>query len=395
MRNVLGCCAALLLGLTGCRAGMKPAPPPSEAAPAVKPGTLEEVHAFQGPMPTGVAVSREGRVFVNYPRWGDPVQSTIAELRDGKEVPYPSAGLNTDSPGGNPDQLLSVQSVVVDPRDRLWALDTGSLKLGPIVGQDWPKLVGIDLATNGVFKVIRFPSEVVYKNTYLNDVRFDLRRGGDGLAFITDSGAGGLIVVDLASGRSWRKLDGHESVKADPDFSATLEGQPVMIRQPGQQPQPFRVQSDGIAISADGSRLFYCALSSRALYSVSVDALADEKLPDAEVAKTLRKEERQFASDGLESDAQGRVYLTDWEHNAVQVRDAEGRFSTLVSDPRMWWPDTLALSVDGYLYVTANQLHRQAQFHGGQDQRRKPYHLFRVKVDATPVALTKAPGPSP
>ncbi|HZI10336.1 MAG TPA: L-dopachrome tautomerase-related protein, partial [Myxococcus sp.] len=302
---------------------------------------------------------------------------------------YPSAGLNTDTPSGNPDQLLSVQSVVVDPRDRLWALDTGSVKLGPIAGQEWPKLVGIDLKTDQVFKVIRFPPEVVHKNTYLNDVRFDLRRGGDGLAFITDSGAGGLIVVDLASGRSWRKLHGHESVMADPAFSASLEGQPVMIRPPGQEPKPFRVQSDGIALSADGSRLFYCPLSSRALYSVSVDALADEKLPDAEVLKTLRKEERQFASDGLESDAQGRVYLTDWEHNAVHVRDAGGSLGTLVSDPRLWWPDTLALSADGYLYITANQLHRQAQFHGGKDLRQKPYHLFRVKVDATPVALTR------
>ncbi|HZI09001.1 MAG TPA: hypothetical protein VE153_01355, partial [Myxococcus sp.] len=92
MRNLLGCCAALLLGLSGCRASTKPNPPgqlPDGAPTAVKPGPLEEVHAFHGPMPTGVTVSREGRVFVNYPRWGDAVQSTIAELRDGKEMPYP------------------------------------------------------------------------------------------------------------------------------------------------------------------------------------------------------------------------------------------------------------------------------------------------------------------
>ncbi|MCP3144976.1 major royal jelly family protein [Pyxidicoccus xibeiensis] len=392
MRKLSTCCAVLLLGLSGCRTSRNqetPGQSPGEATPAVKPATLEEVHAFHGPMPTGVTVSREGRIFVNYPRWGDPVRFTVAELRDGKEVPYPSAELHTDSPTGSPDKLLSVQSVVVDPRNRLWALDTGSLRLGPIAGQEWPKLVGFDLATNQVFKVIRFPAEVVRQNTYLNDVRFDLRRGQDGLAFITDSGAGGLIVVDLASGRSWRKLDGHESVKAAPDFVAPMEGQPLMIRRPGQEPQPFRVQSDGIALSADGSRLFYCPLSSRALYSVGVDALADEKLPDAEVLKTLQQEERRFASDGLESDAQGRVYLTDWEHNAIQVRDAAGQYSTLVTDPRLWWPDTLALSTDGYLYVTANQLHRQVQFHGGTDQRQKPYQLFRVKVEATPVPLAR------
>jgi hypothetical protein len=39
-----------------------------------------------------------------------------------------------------------------------------------------------------------------------------------------------------------------------------------------------------------------------------------------------------------------------------------------------------------YLYVTANQLHRQARFWGGQD-RQTPYSLFRVRVDAPPVLL--------
>jgi hypothetical protein len=55
--------------------------------------------------------------------------------------------------------------------------------------------------------------------------------------------------------------------------------------------------------------------------------------------------------------------------------------------PRVLWPDTLSLASDGFLYFTANQLHRQARFHAGKDLRRKPYALFRVKVDARPVLL--------
>ena len=51
-----------------------------------------------------------------------------------------------------------VQSVVVDPRDRLWALDTGSIKLGRNV-PGGPKLVGIDLKTNKVFKTILVPAQ--------------------------------------------------------------------------------------------------------------------------------------------------------------------------------------------------------------------------------------------
>ena len=43
---------------------------------------------------------------------------------------------------------------------------------------------------------------------------------------------------------------------------------------------------------------------------------------------------------------------------------------------------------DGYLYVTANQLHRQARFNKGKDLRVRPYTLFRILIDAQPVFIT-------
>ena len=33
--------------------------------------------------------------------------------------------------------------------------------------------------------------------------------------------------------------------------------------------------------------------------------------------------------------------------------------------------------------------HRQARFHKGQDLRRKPYTLFRIRIDAQPVLLRR------
>src|SRR5262245_54915555 len=41
-------------------------------------GKLELVASFSGPMPTGVTVSEKGRIFVNFPQWGDPVDFTVA-----------------------------------------------------------------------------------------------------------------------------------------------------------------------------------------------------------------------------------------------------------------------------------------------------------------------------
>jgi sugar lactone lactonase YvrE len=105
------------------------------------------------------------------------------------------------------------------------------------------------------------------------------------------------------------------------------------------------------------------------------------------VAKAVVDLREKGASDGLEADDKGRVYAGDYEHDSVRQRQTDGEWKTIAHDPRILWPDTLSVAADGYLYFTANQLHRQAMFHDGQDQRQKPYTLFRVKIDAGPVLL--------
>jgi sugar lactone lactonase YvrE len=356
-------------------------------------GRLEGVALFDGAMPTGVTVSHQGRIFVNYPKWGDSVPFSVAELRDRREVPYPSAEFNKARGRDDAEHLVSVQSVVVDPIDRLWILDTGSPLFQP-TQYGGPKLVCVDLATDQVVQTILFPQDVALPTTYLNDVRFDLRRGDAGVAFITDSsqqGPNGIIVVDLATGESWRRLHDHPSTKAEDlkDFLPTVEGRPFLEEQPDGTTKPGSAMgSDGIAISSDGARLYYCPLGSRRLYSVATDALIDRSLDDVAVAATVVDEgDKGGGADGLESDAAGNVYATNYEHDAVMRRRPDGRWETVAHDPRLLWPDTLSVATDGYLYVTANQLHRQARFHGGRDRREKPYALFRVRIDAQPVLL--------
>lgn len=353
-------------------------------------GKLEVVATFSGAMPTGVSVANSGRIFVNFPEWGDDVQYTVAEVKGNQTVPYPNADINHYVSGEDQSaKLVSVQSVVVDPTgNRLWIVDTGSIGFGP-TRPGGPKLIAVDLKTDQIVKKITFPADVALSTSYLNDVRFDLRRGVQGMAFITDSapsGPNGIIVVDLASGKSWRRLRDHPTTKPDPNFAPVVEGEILQMRLPGKPPTEFAVGSDGIAISPDGKTLYYCPLTSRHLYSVSVDPLADQSKSDAEVASTVKDlGEKGGASDGLESDEEGRVYLTDYEHNAVRRRNVSGEIETIAHDPRLLWPDTLSLASNGYLYVTANQVERQATFHSGQDLRQKPYVLFRVKVDGTRI----------
>ena len=343
-------------------------------------GELEVVHAFDRQMPTGVAVSDGGRVFVCYPRWGDDVRFTVAELVDGEEVPFPDLAYNQADEDDPASGLVSVQSVVVDPADRLWLLDTGSIEMGE-TSPGGPKLVCVDLNRDEVVRTIELPPDVAMPTTYLNDVRFDLSRGDAGMAFITDSGIHpehpmGLIVVDLGSGRSWRHLTGHPTVTPAEGHLVVIDGQPF---------PDILMGSDGIAISADGARLFYCPLASRRLYSVATDALAD---PNGDVEATLEDHGEKGASDGLEPDDQGRIYATQYEQGAIIRRTADGSaWQPLLQQPHLLFVDTLAVAADGFLYATVNQLHRQAQYHGGEDKREPPYALIRTPIDAGPVRL--------
>ena len=162
-----------------------------------------------------------------------------------------------------------------------------------------------------------------------------------------------------------------------------------MLERPAQgAAKPMTMGADGIAISADGSRLYYCPLMSRRLYSVEIDALVNRALDDGSVAATVIDEgDKGGGADGLESDASGYIYATNYEHQSIMRRSPHGEWETVVHNPLLMWPDTMSIAADGYLYVIANQLHRQPKYQLGRDLRIKPYTLFRIQIDAKPVLL--------
>ena len=156
---------------------------------------LQEVASFPNDQVTGVAVSKSGRVFVNFPNWSDDHTISVAEIVDGKPKPYPNETWNTPGPAST--HFICVQSVYVDGEDNLWILDPAAPKMQETV-KDGPKLVEVDLKTNKSVRIIPFEEDVAPKKSYLNDVRVDTNAS---VAFITDSGLGAIVVVDLKMGR--------------------------------------------------------------------------------------------------------------------------------------------------------------------------------------------------
>jgi uncharacterized protein (TIGR02246 family) len=324
-----------------------------------------EVVAESDRLWTGVAVAPDGRIFVNYPRWfEDPPFSVGVLNKDGGVRPYPDAEWNRwepSLPAG--ERFVSVQSVHVDTDGFLWILDPANPGFQGVVAGG-AKLVQVDPKTDKVVRTIHFDETAAPTQSYLNDVRIDTRTR---TAYLTDSGLGALVVVDLASGTSRRLLADHPSTKSE-GVALTIGGKEWRPAG-GAVPQ---VHSDGLALDPAGEHLYYQALSGRTLYRVPTAALRDARLPAADLGARVEKIGETGAADGILFGRDGKLYLSAVEEDAVKRFDpATRRIETVVRDPRLAWPDSFAAGPDGSLYLTICQLHRMPEPGG-------PWRIFRI-----------------
>jgi sugar lactone lactonase YvrE len=347
---------------------------PQDKAPPAKPGAfrLEEAARFDH-QATGVAVSAEGRIFVNFPRWTEDSPVSVAEVgRDGKLTPYPdeewNAWRNAEAakrPAA--EHFVCVQSVVADNGGNLWVLDPASPGIDKVIAGG-PKLVRIELATNKVAQVIRFGEDVALQGSYLNDVRFH----PDGrTAFITDSGArGAIVVLDLETGHARPQLDGHPSTQPEKGVEVSVDGRKLQ-RPDG---RAFQVAADGIALADEGRTLYWQALTGRTLYRIDTAVLMSENQDEA--AKKVAKVGTSNIADGLMMSRDGHLYLTSPEDSSIRVWTGD-RSVTVVADPQLSWPDSMAEAADGTIYVTASRLHEMSWFNHGAPNV-LPTRLFRL-----------------
>jgi sugar lactone lactonase YvrE len=224
-----------------------------------------------------------------------------------------------------------------------------------------PKLVRIDLATDRVARVIQFGQDVAIPGSYLNDVRFS--RDGR-YAFLTDSGQrGALVVVDLASGKARRVLDGDPSTQPEKGVVVTTDGRP--LRYPDGRKVLFA--ADSIALSSDGSYLYWKPLTGTTLYRIQTAALTGNGLAGKDVSPQVQSYGKVGPTDGFWI-ARGTniLYITSIEDNAVKARNLAqgpgGALRTVVQDPRLRWPDTFSQGPDGSLYFTTSRIQDSAFF---------------------------------
>ncbi|MBQ0822731.1 major royal jelly family protein [Microvirga terrae] len=345
---------------------------------------FEQVATFDHQV-TGVAVSQDGRIFVNFPRWTEDSPVSVAEvMKDGSLRPYPDQVWN-EWRNARKDEMapqehwVCVQSVVADSQGNLWVLDPAAPAQDKVVAGG-PKLVKIDLKTNQPSQTISFTEQVAPQGSYLNDVRFS----PDGRhAYLTDSGVkGALIVVDLQSGKARRVLDGHPSTQVEKDVQVKADGQ--VLRRPDGRGVEFA--ADGIALTPDGRHLYWQAIKGKTLYRIATDALENAQGTDRDIAAKVETVGENGVADGLLITRRGdRMIVTAPEDDALKVRVLSGaqgsRPTILVRDKQLRWPDSLAEGPDGTLYFTTSRIQDSATYKPDAPKN-LPTQLWRMKLDS-------------
>jgi sugar lactone lactonase YvrE len=338
---------------------------PALAQAPVPRSELREVATYEQ-QGTGVACSKDGRIFICFPRWEQDVTVSVAELKNGQLVPYPNMEWNAwrnAKPLTPKDHFICVQSVTVDPQGYLWIVDPAAPGLEFIIPEG-PKLLKVDLRTDKVVQAIHFGLDAAPQGSYMNDVRVS----PDGRwAYLTDSGAkGALVVVDLRSGKAKRVLDGDPRTQAQPGVNVVVNGQE--LRRPDGRGVQFN--ADSLALSNDGKTVYWQPLVGKTLYSAETASLQAGH-------PNVRTVGPADIADGYWIARDGRFYATSPQDNSVKLRGSDDSLQIVVQDPKLLWPDSMAEMPDGTLLVTASDIQDMAQWHAKGSTRTQPYKLFK------------------
>ncbi len=281
---------------------------------------------------TGVAAFRDGRIFVSYPRWSVSVEHALCEIINGRPVPWPDSETAAYAGG----MFSNIQSVYAGGDGSLWVLDNGA----PFYSDTNtpPVIYRFDHASGKLADSFEFGPEVYTPESYFNDLRS--AEGGKYL-FITDSGRGGIIGLDLRSRGITRLIENHGSVEAETD-TLTVGGREIKLK----------IHADGLAVNS--GYLYYSALSGHTLFRVRMKTLIDYLRRDVQVPDHYIEEAGVIpACDGMEFDRYGRLLITAVEKEALYLyREGDG-VDNITEGMRLSWPDSVSYD-GGSFYVTTS-----------------------------------------
>ena len=330
----------------------------------------------------GIALSKSNRMFAALPRYINDVTLSVAEITSSNILTaFPGGRWNTFNPTSSTDnpeeRFINVNAVFTDANDNLWVVDIGSV--GSRTYTNGSKLVKISLRSNQVERVYYTSSLNVPAGFALNDVRIGSRH-----AYLTESGLGSVVIINLENGQVRRVLDEHPSTKFAEPTVVRMEGRVIL----DEQGQPKKMHNNNLELTPDEKTLYYKPSLSYNWFAIATADLLNESLSPSQLGEKVSTSWKAMPTGGTTMDDQGFIYLMDIERQAIwQQSTVDGSWKLLVRDERIGWGDASDVSADGYLYVPMSQNNRIPAFNNGTNQVVKPFRVYKIQISSSASVL--------
>lgn len=321
-----------------------------------------------------IAFTHKGDLVYSHHPFFNPAHRVVKyNAKTKTTTPFPNEEWNT--PRETDDHYLSnVLGIRNDENGIVWMLDMG--QRNPVTS----KIVGWNTITDKLERIYYLPETSVAPTSQPNDMVVDTKHG---LFIIADEGIGNggdgssaaLIIVDMKTGKTRRLLEGHSTTLPE-NLPTVVNGKPLAVNG-----KNLLVGCDGITADKNFEWVYYAPLNGTKLYRVKTTDLLNENLSEAELDKRIETYSDKPNNGGLSIDDAGNLYLTAMESNSVAVILAKDKsVHNIVTDEKLLWADGVSYNVkDGYMYVSAAQVHLGAVFNNGKNLATAPFYIFRFR----------------
>lgn len=329
-----------------------------------------------------IAFTHKGElVYSHHPFFNSKYRVVKYDAKTKTARPFPNEEWNT--PRETDDHYLSnVLGIRNDRNGIVWILDMG--QRNPVT----PKIVGWNSITDKLERIYYLPATAVVPGSQPNDMVVDTRHNvfviaDEGIGNGGDGSTAALIVVDMKTGKTRRLLQGTRTTLPE-NLPTIIDGKPLAI-----SGKNILVGADGITADKNFEWLYYAPLNGSKLYRVKMDDLLNENLSETELDKRIETYSCKPNNGGLSIDSDGNLYLTAMESNSVAVILAKDKsVHHIFTDEKLLWPDGVSYNeADGYMYVSAAQVHLGEVFNEGKNLATAPFYIFRFKPLAKGVAF--------
>ncbi len=320
----------------------------------------------------GITTTRDGRAFASFPSADGPGIGCEELFTNGKHHAYPDAHWNSYPGEPAKHAFVHVNALRIGPDGMLWIVDAGAPGIGEAAVKGGARLFQIDLATNAIRRIYDL-ARAVNRLTYVDDVRFN----GD-VAYLTDAGDPGLIILNLQSGNVRRVLEKDPSTV---DFRDMYADERLIV---GRDGKPLRAHADQLEVSPDGKYLYYQPASGP-LARIETRWLDDVSLSDSDRASHVETWAETPTSGGTAIDAAGNLYLSDPKERRILRYTPRKQVSVLVADPRLIWSDAMWIDAEGFLWIPATQQNLTPGFDHGRQEVHYPVWIYKMQIGAKPA----------